>query len=228
MALAQSTHYQSRNWELYWLYTSGQTDQAHELVQQLLAESGGLSEYALFMRGLLAQTQGNLTTALSSYQAALCIAPQSLAYLKAVARILVLMGKIKDALQAYEAAERLPGGADDWLVQYGKGTCHMRHKDWDAAVDAFEMANAICKQECTFIAMIQARKEQQQFEEAIEVVKEALDFAPASPDLLTTLGLLYLRTGDSTQAFVHLGTALTHDPRNFKAILAAASILQGV
>lgn len=38
---------------------------------------------------------------------------------------------------------------------------------------------------------------------------------------LTTVGLLYLRTGENFRAFDFLGNSLTHDPRNSKTILAA-------
>ena len=54
---------------------------------------------------------------------------------------------------------------------------------------------------------------QEKFQEAIDVYLEALEFSPENPELLTTLGLLYLRMflADSTDqemkftAFQHLG-----------------------
>ena len=51
--------------------------------------------------------------------------------------------------------------------------------------------------------------------------QEALEFSPESPELLTTVGLLHLQKGDNQKAFESLGNALTHDPRDPKAILAA-------
>ena len=55
---------------------------------------------------------------------------------------------------------------------------------------------------------------------------EALEFSPENPELLTTVGLLYLRLGENYKAFDFLGNSLTHDPRNPKTILAAGSIIQ--
>lgn len=43
---------------------------------------------------------------------------------------------------------------------------------------------------------------------------------------LRAAGLLYLRVGDTRQAFDFLGSSLAHDPRNSKSILAAGSIIQ--
>lgn len=52
-------------------------------------------------------------------------------------------------------------------------------------------------------------------------MQEALEFSPENPELLTTVGLLHLQQGDNQKAFECLGNALTHDPRDAKAILAA-------
>ncbi|XP_036763688.2 Bardet-Biedl syndrome 4 protein isoform X6 [Manis pentadactyla] len=51
-------------------------------------------------------------------------------------------------------------------------------------------------------------------------------FSPENTELLTTLGLLYLQLGIYQKAFEHLGNALTYDPTNYKAILAAGSMMQ--
>ncbi|CAM9556980.1 unnamed protein product, partial [Ectocarpus fasciculatus] len=58
------------------------------------------------------------------------------------------------------------------------------------------------------------------------MLQEALEFSPESPELLTTVGLLHLQQGENQKAFECLGNALTHDPRDPKAILAAGSIIQ--
>merc|ERR1712086_707745 len=62
--------------------------------------------------------------------------------------------------------------------------------------------------------------------DALEVYEEALEFSPDNPELLTTLGLLYLRVDDNLKAFDCLGNSLTHDPKNPKTILAAGSVIQ--
>ena len=67
---------------------------------------------------------------------------------------------------------------------------------------------------------------QEQYRAAIDVYLEALEFSPENPELLTTVGLLYLRLGENYKAFDFLGSSLTHDPRNPKTILAAGSIIQ--
>ncbi|XP_029398877.1 Bardet-Biedl syndrome 4 protein isoform X3 [Mus pahari] len=63
-------------------------------------------------------------------------------------------------------------------------------------------------------------------DKAIEIYKKAVEFSPENTELLTTLGLLYLQLGVYQKAFEHLGNALTYDPANYKAILAAGSMMQ--
>lgn len=71
---------------------------------------------------------------------------------------------------------------------------------------------------------VYARKED--YRSAIDTYLEALEFSPENPELLTTLGLLYLRLSENLKAFQYLGNALTLDATNQKALLATGSIIQ--
>ena len=66
----------------------------------------------------------------------------------------------------------------------------------------------------------------EQYSAAINTYMEALEHSPESPELLTSLGLLLLRVGDSQRAFDQLGTSLLHDPRSARTIMAVGSIIQ--
>jgi Bardet-Biedl syndrome 4 protein len=61
---------------------------------------------------------------------------------------------------------------------------------------------------------------------AMEAYRKALEVAPDNTEILTTLGLLYLKTGSNQQAFEVLGKALSYDPSNVAGILAAGSMMQ--
>lgn len=60
---------------------------------------------------------------------------------------------------------------------------------------------------------------------AIEIYQEALEFSPENPDLLTTLGLLYLKEKKQFRAFDYLGNSLTHDPKNAEVLLSVCAFL---
>ena len=53
-----------------------------------------------------------------------------------------------------------------------------------------------------------------------------LEICPENPELLTVIGLLYLKLGNNGRAFEFFGNSLTFDPKNSKTILAAGSIIQ--
>merc|ERR1719263_1327781 len=67
---------------------------------------------------------------------------------------------------------------------------------------------------------------QEDYKSAIDVFTEALEFSAENAEILTMLGILYLRMGENFRAFDYLGNSLTHDPKNPKTILAAGSIIQ--
>jgi len=116
--------------------------------------------------------------------------------------------------------------AEDWEIWHNKGLCYMYLKQFDFAVDCFMRANALQQHNATYLQLGKAYQLQDKLKEAILVYEDALDFSPENPELLTTVGLLHLRLGDTAKAFEALGNALTYDPRNSKTILAAGSIIQ--
>eukprot|EP00953_Heterococcus_sp_UTEX-ZZ885_P014132 8041-Heterococcus_DN1.PRE.4 len=82
------------------------------------------------------------------------------------------------------------------------------------------------RHDATFLQLGRVLQLQGNHKAALATYDEALEFSPESAELLTTVGLLHLRLGNHGKAFECLGSALTHDPRNPKAILAAGSIIQ--
>ena len=56
--------------------------------------------------------------------------------------------------------------------------------------------------------------------------KTAVAFSPENPELMTTLGLLYMQLSENQKAFEMLGNALVYDPCNVKSILAAGAMIQ--
>merc|ERR1719353_2307291 len=94
------------------------------------------------------------------------------------------------------------------------------------AIECFTRANSIQRHDITFMQLGKVHTLQENYKKAIDVFTEALEFSPENPEILTTVGLLYLRLGENYRAFDYLGNSLTHDPKNPKTILAAGSIIQ--
>jgi Bardet-Biedl syndrome 4 protein len=142
-----------------------------------------------------------------------------------VGRSLYLLGKHKTALEVFDEAEQI--NSDDREIWHFKGMCYMLfQKQYDKAIECFEVANSLQRNENTFIQLGRIYRILGKEEDALNVYLEAIETCPENPEILTTIGLLYLKLGNNAKAFEYLGNALTFDPKNAKAILAAGSIIQ--
>lgn len=144
--------------------------------------------------------------------------------MKQVGRSLYLLGKHKTAIEVYNEAQKL--NPDDWEILYNKGLCYMYLKQYENAILSFQNANQIQRHDSTYMNLGKVFTLQEDYKKAIDIYIEALEFSPDNAEILTTIGLLYLRLGENFRAFDFLGNSLTHDPKNPKTILAAGSIIQ--
>jgi Bardet-Biedl syndrome 4 protein len=213
-----------RNWLIHLLYIRQETQQCLKLIEEQLHECQGLSEYALFVKGLICRSNGELQESLALFQAATMISPRNLSNLKQVGRGLYLLGKHKAAIEVYEEARNYCD--EDWELCHNIGLCYMYLKQYSEAEALFRKANLIQRHDGTYLQLGKLYTLQEQYEQAIEIYLEALEFSPENPEILTTVGLMYLRIGENFKAFDYLGNSLTLDPRDPKTILAAGSIIQ--
>ncbi|KAG6972063.1 hypothetical protein JG688_00004153 [Phytophthora aleatoria] len=215
----------ARNWYLHRLYLRSEFKECLRVIEGVLREHQGLSEYPLYVKALILRQSGRIQESLQLFQAAACLNPENKENLKQVGRSLYLLGKHTAAIEVYEEI-RTMGRVDDWEIYHSMGLCHMYLKDYDRAAQNFQRANTINRHDATFLQLGKVHTLREDFKAAINVYLEALEFSPENPEILTTLGLLYLRVGENFRAFDYLGNSLTHDPRNPKTILAAGSIIQ--
>uniref|UniRef100_A0A7S1QZ06 Bardet-Biedl syndrome 4 protein homolog n=1 Tax=Neobodo designis TaxID=312471 RepID=A0A7S1QZ06_NEODS len=215
---------EKRNWLIHLRYLRQEYTECLKLIEAQLKESNGLCEYALYVKGLITRIQGNLEQSLQCFQACTMLSPLSVANLKQVGRTLYLLGRHKNALEIYEDAKQY--AEEDWELSHNAGQCHMYLKNFDQAEECFMRANVIQRHDSTYLQLGRLYTIQEKYSDAIDTYVEALEFSPENPELLTTVGLLFLRMGENKKAFDYLGSALTVDPRNPKTILAAGSIMQ--
>ena len=225
MAQAQrSTLRERSNALIHSCYVRKDYAECLRLVEEQLRACNGQSEYPLFIKGLILRKQGRIDDSLLSFQAALCLNPTNVDNLKQVGRSLYLLGKNKMALEVFEEAERM--NSEDREVWHSKGMCNLYMKQYDAAIECFETANQIQPHENTQVQLGRLHRLMGKDERALEVYLDALDSNPESPELLTTVGLLYLKLKNNSMAFQFLGNSLTYNPKSAKSILAAGSIIQ--
>mmetsp|Transcript_40200 Transcript_40200/g.52928 ORF Transcript_40200/g.52928 Transcript_40200/m.52928 type:complete len:430 (+) Transcript_40200:133-1422(+) len=215
---------EKRNWFIHLLYTRQEYKECLRVIEEQLRDCNGLCEYPIYIKGLILRQEGRIQESLTLFQAATCLNPHNVCNLKQVGRSLYLLGKHKAAVDVYEEAQKI--GAEDWEIWHNKGLCFMYLKQYPNATECFERANSLTRHDATFLQLGKVFQLQDNFRNALKVYQEAMEFSPENPELLTTIGLIYLRLGENQRAFDYLGNSLTHDPKNPKTILAAGSIIQ--
>ena len=213
-----------RNWLIMLLYIRHEHEEALRLIEEVLRDASNRNDFASYVKGLIFRSTGKIHEALELFRWSQRLNPLSIDCLKQVGRSLYLLGKARPAIEIYEQALKL--NPDDWEVWHSKGLCHVNRSEFEEAVDCFRGANLIQKHDATFVSLADVYVRQENLKAAIDVYLEALEFAPENPELLTTLGLLYLRLSENYKAFQYLGNSLTLDPKNSKALLATGSIIQ--
>lgn len=214
----------SKNWLIFKLYVRNEPEECLKIIEEVSKELGMQNDLASYIKGLILRSRGEISQSLECFKYSQRVNPVSMEIVKQVGRCLHLMGRSKSAIDVYDQALKL--SPDDWEIWHCKGMCHTHRNELEDALDCFHSANLIQKHDATFIQQGEILVRKEDYKSAIDVYLEALEFSPENPELLTTLGLLYLRLSENLKSFQYLGNALTLDPVNTKALLATGSIIQ--
>mmetsp|Transcript_33762 Transcript_33762/g.60952 ORF Transcript_33762/g.60952 Transcript_33762/m.60952 type:complete len:408 (-) Transcript_33762:680-1903(-) len=212
------------NYLIHHLFVRQEFTECLKQIETVLKETNGLCEYAIHVKALIQRQRGQIQDSLDLFQQATALNPHNVSNLKQVGRSLYLLGKHKAAIQIYDEASKI--GSPDWEILHNKGLCYMYLKQFDKAIESLQAANVVQPHDSTYLQLGKVFAQLNDYTAAINVHLEAREHSPGNAEILTTLGLLFLRIGDNTRAFDHLGNSLTIDPRNPRTILAAGSIIQ--
>ncbi|XP_054419795.1 Bardet-Biedl syndrome 4 protein isoform X2 [Pteronotus mesoamericanus] len=215
---------EKQNWLIHLHYIRQDYEACKTVIKEQLRETQGLCEYAIYVQALILRLEGKIQDSLELFQMCAVLNPQCADNLKQVARSLFLLGKHKAATEVYNEAAKL--NQKDWEICHNLGVCYIYLKELNKAEDQLHHALHLNRHDLTYIMLGKVHLLEGNLDKAIEIYKKAVEFSPENTELLTTLGLLYLQLGIYQKAFEHLGNALTYDPTNYKAILAAGSMMQ--
>uniref|UniRef100_A0A8C1D6J7 BBSome complex member BBS4 n=2 Tax=Cyprinus carpio carpio TaxID=630221 RepID=A0A8C1D6J7_CYPCA len=215
-----------RNWLIHLHYIRKDYETCKAIIKEQLHETQGMCEYAVYVQALIMRLEGKIQQSLELFQSCAILNPKSSDNLKQVARSLFLLGKHKAAIEVYNEAARL--NQKDWEISHNLGVCYIYTKDFRSAEEQLNLALQLNKHDLTYMMLGKIHLLQGDTEKAIDVYKSAVEYV--SIHNLTfkhTCFILYtMLLGKYQKAFEHLGNALTYDPNNFKAILAAGSMMQ--
>ncbi|RXM94717.1 Bardet-Biedl syndrome 4 protein [Acipenser ruthenus] len=242
--------FERRNWLIHLHYIRKDYETCKAIIKEQLQESQGMCEYAVYVQALIFRLEGKIQESLELFQTCAILNPHSPDNLKQVARSLFLLGKHKAAIEVYNEAIKL--NQNDWEVFYNLGVCYMYLKDFKHAKEMMNCSLQLNKHDITFMMLGKIYLLEGDTDSAIEVYKKAVDCGSSAdkfeqrPFTLTCvktvvicvfIGFRVIKTqcfeklasyslGVYQKAFEHLGNALTYDPNNYKAILAAGSMMQ--
>ncbi|GAB6027855.1 Bardet-Biedl syndrome 4 protein [Chamberlinius hualienensis] len=214
---------EKRNWLIHLNYLRNDREHCQQLIECQLNETQGTCEYAMYLQGLMFRSEGKLQDSLEMFHTCTILNGNSINNVKQVARSLFLLGRHKAAADLFEESKKLTD--KDWDILHGLGECYHCMGDLEKAKECFREAFVVGKREESFIALGKVCMEQNEISLASEVYKKALEYFPDSYELHTELGLLYLEGGSQRKAFEHIGAALTLNPKNTGALLAAGVVM---
>uniref|UniRef100_A0A3Q1K7N2 BBSome complex member BBS4 n=1 Tax=Anabas testudineus TaxID=64144 RepID=A0A3Q1K7N2_ANATE len=208
-----------RNWLIHQHYIRKDYDTCKVIIKEQLQETNGMCEYAIYVQALILRLEGKIQQSLELFQSCAILNPSSADNLKQVARSLFLLGKHKAAIEFYHEAARL--NEKDWEISHNLGVCYFFIKDFKNAEEHLNIALQTNKHDKTFMMLGKVLLLAGETDKAIEVYKRAVE-SRCTISCFAFFGQL----GKYQKAFEHLGNALTFDPNNYKAILAAGSMMQ--
>lgn len=161
----------------------------------MIADSEGRSEYAMYLKALILRIKGKIHQSLELFKKCHLLNPTNCDYLKQFGRSLYLIGRHKAAIEVFDECINLDN--DDWEVYFYKGLSYKFLRVYDEAIANFTQANIIHKHENTYVELGRMFQIKQDYKSAIEVYLEGLQFSPENSEILTTIGLLYIRIGEN-------------------------------
>ncbi|GFO42972.1 Bardet-Biedl syndrome 4 protein-like, partial [Plakobranchus ocellatus] len=216
--------FERRNWLIHLHYVRKEFEMCKVLIREQLSEAGGMCEYAVYVQGLIMRQEGKIQESLDLFQTCALLNSQNPENLKQVARSLFLLARHKAAIDVYQQAAQLSD--NDWEISHNLGVCYMYLRDFEKAKANLKQALTVRRHEVSYVMLGKIYLLQRDVNAAIDIYRSAVEYSPENPDLLTTLGLLYMQVNQYQKAFENLGNAMTFDPSHTKAIMAAGSMMQ--
>ncbi|KAF5308143.1 hypothetical protein FQR65_LT06322 [Abscondita terminalis] len=214
------------NWLIHLQHVRGEIAKCKELIKSEIKKSNGKHEYAFFKQGVILREEGNIQQALESFQVCHKLNSENPDNIKEVAKCLFLLRKYRFALEAYLEAEKA-SNKPDWEIYHNIGQCFMCLGDTTKAKEYTKKAVELGKQECSYTLLTKILTSDGDLESAIAVSQAALELScPDSTSMLTESGLLYLKMGQTQQAFQSLSSALALNPSCAQALLGIGCITQ--
>ncbi len=197
------------------MLAQGDVDEAAFQLARAVALDPGLSE-AHYLLGIADAQRRDYHEATGEFQACLRLAPDFLPAVTMQARVLIRMGRVKQAVAL--AKDLLARAADRPDVCAALGAIYHEQGDYPAALAQYRRAIALNPQSAYYYAeMARILDDANQLNAATRAAQQAVALAPEVAAYHAELGAFYYNLGLNARATYEYQTALRLDPQNARA-----------
>lgn len=174
VTVQQSTLRYKYNNMIHQLYTQHQYRQCEELCEQVLYDTSGQCEYAIYIKALIQRNNGNIDMSYTLFQAACILNPYNIQNIKQLGKCLFLLGQHNKSIDIYNEAKNI--NSNDWEIDYNIGINYIYLQQYDNAVDSLLNANIRTERDIVYITLCKVYMLMNNIDKAIETMVEALDY----------------------------------------------------
>ncbi|XP_055837084.1 Bardet-Biedl syndrome 4 protein homolog [Episyrphus balteatus] len=194
-------------------------------------------EYLFFVKGLIARDEGNHLDALRNLQKAIDLNSKNIESYKEIGKTLFQMGRFNQALGVFREAETLSPRQDHEIFHYigellyRKATNNKQlntssSEDENEAKIYFQRAVQNGKKLESYQRLAEIYRKEKDYSKAIEILEMSLLISPENTEILTEIGVLYLKINETEKAYEKLLEVTNIDSNSSKGLLAFGAILQ--
>ncbi|XP_055318142.1 Bardet-Biedl syndrome 4 protein homolog [Sitodiplosis mosellana] len=218
------------NWLIHMAFARQDYKYCNEAIEYQFSETYD-HEYLYYVKGLIARIEGNLQESLLYLQKAIEFNPNNLDNLKEIAKTLYAMERYKQALEIFVKIDKTSPNGDHEVCYYIGDLLYRKCNRMQVAVsdevkEYFTRAVRDGKQLESYTLLAEIYKAENNLPKAIEMLENITQITTENIDILTEIGILYLRINDTKGAFDKLYEVTKLHENCSKALLAIGSILQ--
>uniref|UniRef100_A0A1B0A7I1 Uncharacterized protein n=1 Tax=Glossina pallidipes TaxID=7398 RepID=A0A1B0A7I1_GLOPL len=196
------------------------------------------AEYLYFVKGLIDREEGNNIEALRYLQKALELNSKNIETYKEIGKTLFMMGRYNQSLDTFREAEDLSTRLDHEIFHFigelllrssaSRNQVEMALKEQQEAKLYFQKAIQTGKKLESFQRLAEIHRKEKDYSKAIEVLESCLLLSPENTDVLTEIGVLYLKMNETQKAFDRLLEVIQFDKKCLRGLMAFGAILQAI
>ncbi|KAG5677485.1 hypothetical protein PVAND_007243 [Polypedilum vanderplanki] len=217
------------NWLLHKMYLIEEFDFCKKLIEEQLENSYD-QEFLILMKGKILRDEGKYNEALSCFKRTIEFDSKNARNYKEIGKTLFKMGKLSQSLEIFLKAESCLEAPDFEIYQAIGELLRLNTKHSKANLldikEYFRRSIMCGKQIQTYKTLASIFRKEKDYVKAIELLESSLNVAPGSVEILSGLGILYLKINEVDRAYDKLIEAIQIDPKHTNSLLAIGAIQQ--